>query len=110
LPGGHGGIEELILRTPLFVYKKNSSCGAITVENDPITCLDVGTTVSGLLGVPVSRQSEGKFINSLVPMMSQQYLLTYYRDLYLQKQIYIKNFYTALGATPPSITTPQNGN
>lgn len=88
--GGHGGDAYVIKAVPFIVYVKNSQLASVK-NSLPVystfDTVDVATSITALLGVPVPRQSEGSFISPLISALvpSSKWLHLYF-DLYKQKQ------------------------
>jgi hypothetical protein len=92
--GGHGGDAHVLKAVPLIVYAKDSQLASMK-NSLPVystfDTVDIATTITALLGVPVPRQSEGSFISPLISALvpaSKWYRL--YFDLYKQKQSLVK--------------------
>jgi hypothetical protein len=88
--GGHGGDAYVIKAVPFIVYAKNSQLASMK-NSLPVystfDTVDIATSITGLLGVPVPRQSEGSFISPLISALvpSSKWFHLYF-DLYKQKQ------------------------
>ncbi|CAF1598948.1 unnamed protein product [Adineta ricciae] len=92
--GGHGGDAHVLMTVPLIVYVKDSQLASaknLLPVYSTFDTVDIATTIAGLLGAPVPRQSEGTFISplisALVPASKWHHL---YFDLFKQKQSLVK--------------------
>jgi len=98
--GGHGGIQDELLKVPLIVYRKNSGFASSSYSgpafSEEIENTDLAPTVSALLGLPVPRQAQGKYITDTFiwgPMGSDPNSRALaYRDLFIQKQRLVAAF------------------
>ena len=88
--GGHGGDAHVLRTVPCIVYAKDSQLGSAK-NSLPIystfDTVDIATSITALLGVPVPRQSEGSFISPLIStLVPPSKWIPLYFDLYKQKQ------------------------
>lgn len=113
--GGHGGVDKVLLEVPLFIYKRNSYLGQRNSTSDPLSnsgtdpllvpyetliltiWKDVSATISALLGLPVPRECNGKFIEDAMMFVPDNRTVHHYRDLFLQKRDYLQRFLTQYG-------------
>eukprot|EP00727_Mastigamoeba_balamuthi_P014662 m51a1_g9821 hypothetical protein (2448) ;mRNA; f:1895526-1905660 len=122
--GGHGGVEESLMDVPVVVYKRGSNFSGSTFAHpgfrnsmapeppvDPrIQNVDVATTISALLGVPVPRQSEGVFIDEAMSLVDPQVLALYYKDLFVQKHALVSLFLETVARSASLPADPFPGN
>ena len=105
--GGSGGAEPNSVSIPLIAYRAGSNLG-VNTNGRPFSAAprfngvtpsteDVAVTVAALLGVPAPRQSEGVFVDALMPLANQPMLSLHYKDLYLQRQALVAALAAALG-------------
>ena len=105
--GGSGGAEPNSVSIPLIAYRAGSNLG-VNTNGRPFSAAprfngvtpsteDVAVTVAALLGVPAPRQSEGVFVDALMPLANQPLLALHYKDLYLQRQALVAALAAALG-------------
>eukprot|EP01114_Cavostelium_apophysatum_P007944 TRINITY_DN2016_c0_g1_i2.p1 TRINITY_DN2016_c0_g1~~TRINITY_DN2016_c0_g1_i2.p1 ORF type:complete len:1015 (-),score=212.19 TRINITY_DN2016_c0_g1_i2:78-3122(-) len=111
--GGHGGVSEVLRSVPLVIYKKGSSFrdrtfgGAkfdplATKNNNTYTNLDIATTISAQLGLPVPRQNRGRFIDEAMYFVDNSTLRLHYIDLFIQKQVMVARFLKTVGSSDDS--------
>lgn len=118
--GGHGGIDKKLIEVPLVIFKKNSYLGNKTFTGprfQPVpvnfdlndeseayyTNLDVAPTVCAMLGVPVPRQSHGKFIDDVMVLVNESALHARYYDLYKQKEAFVEAFIATTQSNAPDL-------
>jgi len=91
---------------PLVFYKRDSYFSEqhfttarkrLFRRNEEFQNVDLATTVSALLGVPVPRQSLGRFIDEVMWLLPPDELEKTYFDLFRQKQTLVKHFLVQLG-------------
>lgn len=90
--GGHGGLGPEIRRTPLLLYARNltTQIHNLTVDatkQHHITAVDVSTSLALVLGIPVPRQSTGRWIEALMPLVDENLRERLFADLYEQRRI-----------------------
>jgi hypothetical protein len=95
--GGHGGVDSVLLEVPLFIYKRNSYLSQSNSTSDPLSNSDVSATISALLGLPVPRECNGKFIEDAMMLVPDNWTSHHYQDLFRQKQDYLQQFLTQYG-------------
>ncbi|CAF1220543.1 unnamed protein product, partial [Didymodactylos carnosus] len=88
--GGHGGDVHVLRAVPCIVYAKDSQLASVN-NSLPVystfDTVDIATSITALLGVPVPRQSEGSFISPLISaLVSPSKWARLYFDLFKQKQ------------------------
>jgi hypothetical protein len=88
--GGHGGDAHVLKTVPCIVYAKDSQLASVK-NSLPLYSIfdtvDIATSITALLGVPVPRQSEGSFISPLISaLVSPSKWIRLYFDLYKQKR------------------------
>jgi hypothetical protein len=88
--GGHGGDVSVLRTVPCIIYAKNSQLASAKNSLPVYTTfdtVDIATSITALLGIPVPRQSEGTFISPLISaLISPSKWIHLYFDLFKQKQ------------------------
>lgn len=81
--GGSGGIANVLKSVPLILYKRNSNLNTLESSlprfRTSIKNTDIAPTISGILGIPVPRQSQGVFIPEAIPLFDQTSLLKHFQ-------------------------------
>jgi len=106
-PGGHGGVDDALLRVPLIVYQRGSGLGNRTYVTDgpslrsvtesqreaptqagmPVaTLLDVAPTITALLGLPPPGCSQGVILPAAWQLLPPSTRLQHYQALLLQQR------------------------
>lgn len=78
--GGHGGTSEDLQNIPILFKSFRASSENVPLSNVPEKIENIAPTISALLGLPVPRQSQGRFLSAAVPELSTNPNVT--RDLY----------------------------
>eukprot|EP00026_Physarum_polycephalum_P001772 Phypoly_transcript_01774.p1 GENE.Phypoly_transcript_01774~~Phypoly_transcript_01774.p1 ORF type:complete len:943 (+),score=86.23 Phypoly_transcript_01774:272-3100(+) len=110
--GGHGGVDKSMMTVPLAIFKKNSYLADRSFdgprfspqpknydlgEDEYYSNMDLAPTICAILGIPVPRQSHGKFIDDAMLLVHNESLQLAYYDLYKQKQIFVQAYIRTAG-------------
>eukprot|EP01112_Ceratiomyxa_fruticulosa_P008570 TRINITY_DN221_c0_g1_i3.p1 TRINITY_DN221_c0_g1~~TRINITY_DN221_c0_g1_i3.p1 ORF type:complete len:970 (-),score=127.20 TRINITY_DN221_c0_g1_i3:171-3080(-) len=117
--GGHGGVDDILRSVPVIFYKKDSNLAnnyyqgpgfyGTEIDDMVVQNLDVAPTVCALLGIPVPRQSEGRFIDPVLRFIPSDLLNNHFKDLYYQKYRLVSNFLDTLKSStkmPDNLPAP----
>jgi len=86
------------LNVPLIFYKKGSAINSSHMPTGwpnftrDIQNLDIAPTLSAILGIPVPRESQGRFVEDALLFANQSTLSKHYYDLFIQKQLLAREF------------------
>jgi len=120
--GGHGGVQDVLRRVPLLAFDMRindtshtlaaAKANAKEVRKRRNNVVDLATSVSMLLGVPVPRQTTGKWIEEIVPLLQGKGLWedVSLPDLYESQRVLLLYFMIQAGLSRDAIASVWNTN
>ncbi len=118
--GGHGGTSQGVANTPLVVYRHNSGF-ASALAGESTDSLNFASTVTGMLRIPIPRQSQGEPIADIIlptvtgfcdiaPGCTVPVSICLKMDLFQQRRQLTNNFYRQTGTSLVTLQSTEENN